>query len=265
MTKFRVILEYDGTLYHGWQFQKGLATVQGCVEQTLERILGTPTRVYGSGRTDAGVHARGQVAHFVADWSHSPGDLHRACNALLPPDVSVRSVAPVADDFHARHSASAKTYSYRILNRPYRSALLRSISWHVPGKLDDSLMNQAASVLVGSHDFASFGSPTDGTSSTVRRILAAQWVRDSAAQTLVFTIRGTGFLRYMVRCLVGTMVPVGRGKITPTDFGGILESRDRARAGPSAPPQGLCLESVEYASADGTIWSSRQEETPVNP
>ena len=126
-------------------------------------------------------------------------------------------------------------------------------------------MNQAARVLVGSHDFASFGSATDGTSSTVRRILAAKWVRDSGAQTLIFTIRGTGFLRYMVRCLVGTMVPVGRGKIPPTDFGGILESRDRARAGPSAPPQGLCLESVEYAAADGTIWSSRQEETPVNP
>ena len=126
-------------------------------------------------------------------------------------------------------------------------------------------MNEAAGMLIGSHDFAAFGSATDGTRSTVRRILGARWVRDEAAGTSTFTIRGTGFLRYMVRCLVGTMVPVGRGKITPEDFGRILQSRDRARAGPSAPPHGLCLESVEYAAADGTIWSSALDGAPVGP
>jgi tRNA pseudouridine38-40 synthase len=263
MTRFRVVLEYDGTLYHGWQFQKGLATVQGKVEETLERILGAPVRVYGSGRTDAGVHAEGQVAHFTADWAHGPDDLHRACNALLPPDISVSALAPVADDFHARHSATAKTYRYCILNRPFRSALLHSRTWHVPFELDLSMMSEAARLLVGTHDFAAFGSATDGTGSTVRRIPEARWVRDNAREMLFFSVRGTGFLRYMVRCLVGTMVPVGRGKITPEDFRQILESRDRGRSGPSAPPQGLCLESVEYRAADGTIWSSGRKPAPV--
>jgi len=246
MNKFKAVVEYDGTSYHGWQLQKDLPTVQGQMEKALERILGTPTRVHGAGRTDAGVHAKGQVAHFIANWSHPPEELGRACNAMLPQDINVRSVEHAAEDFHARHSASSKTYVYRILNTPLRSPLLRLYSWHVPYALDTRLMETATTHLVGSHDFAAFGQPTDGTPSTVREILHAVWDREPIDGLLGFSICGTGFLRYMVRSLVGTLVLVGSKKIRPEEFREILQSRDRSRSGPTAPPHGLCLKSVQY-------------------
>jgi tRNA pseudouridine38-40 synthase len=245
MTKYMAVVEYDGTAYHGWQLQKDLPTVQGAVEVALERIVGVPTRVHGAGRTDAGVHAVGQVAHFSALWNHSPADLLRACNALLPPDVSVRSLRVASEGFHARHSARSKTYVYSILNRPFREPIQRLYSWHVPHHLDSSSMKHAANHLVGTHDFAAFGQATDGTPSTVRQMLSA----DTSTQEdgfLRITIRGTGFLRYMVRSIVGTLVLVGRNKITPDEFRAILASCDRSRSGPTAPPHGLCLEAVEY-------------------
>jgi tRNA pseudouridine38-40 synthase len=246
MKKFVALLEYDGTCYHGWQLQSGVPTIQEALESALERILGKATRVHGAGRTDAGVHATGQVAHFVADLRHSEQDLQRACNALLPDDITVISVRSAAADLHARHSALSKTYTYCILNRPLRSSLARAYSWHVPQLLDLAAMERAAQLLVGSHDFAAFGAPTDGTPSTVREILEAFWQRDDAGETLRFTIRGSGFLRYMVRSIVGTLVPVGLGKIEAQEFLSILESRDRSKAGPTAPPHGLFLEWVEY-------------------
>ncbi|MBI4965699.1 MAG: tRNA pseudouridine(38-40) synthase TruA [Desulfomonile tiedjei] len=248
MNKFKAVVEYDGTAYHGWQLQKDLPTIQGQMEKTLERIVGKATRVHGSGRTDAGVHAVGQVAHFSTDWSHTPEELWRACNALLPPDIAVRSLEHAADDFHARHSAHSKTYVYQILNRPLRSPLLRLYSWHIPLPLDSSLMAAAAAHLVGSHDFAAFGSPTDGTTSTVREVLLARWDGNASHCILEFTICASGFLRYMVRSIVGTLVMVGRKRIQPEDFLHILESCDRSQSGPTAPPHGLLLKSVEYES-----------------
>lgn len=249
MKKFRAVVEYDGTAYHGWQLQKDVPTIQGQMEKTLERILGTPTRVHGSGRTDSGVHAVGQVAHFISNWSHHAEELCRACNALLPEDITVRSLEHAAEDFHARHSARSKTYVYRILNLPLRSPLLRLYSWHVPFPLDCDLMQAAAAHLVGTHDFAAFGAATEGTPSTVREVLQAAWHRDEIGGLVLFTVCATGFLRYMVRSLVGTLVLVGRKKIKPEDFLEILESRERSRSGPTAPPQGLCLESVQYDKA----------------
>jgi len=246
MNKFKAVVEYDGTAYHGWQLQKDLPTIQGQMEKALERILGISTRVHGAGRTDAGVHAVGQVAHFIADWSHPSTDLLRACNAMLPQDITVRSLEHAADDFHARHSAHSKAYVYRILNVPLRSPLLRFYSWHIPYLLDSDLMQVATTHLAGSHDFAAFGAPTDGTPSTVREVLRARWDIDHDDGLLQFTICATGFLRYMVRSLVGTLVFVGRRKIRPEDFMKILESRDRSKSGPTAPPHGLCLKSVEY-------------------
>ncbi len=256
MKRYRATVEYDGTSYHGWQLQKNLPTVQGTLEQTLARILGITVRVHGAGRTDAGVHARGQVIHFDAEWSHPPEALQRGWNALLPRDVAVRDLCPAHDGFHARHSARCKTYKYYILNRTLRSPLHRLHAWHVPFPLDLTAMEEAAAVLKGVHDFAAFGSPTDGTPSTVREILHAGWESDPTEGMLIFTVCGTGFLRYMVRSLVGTLVLVGSGKINPVQFREILASRDRAGAGPTAPANGLCLESVEYGFADSTVRSS---------
>lgn len=247
MPKYKAVLEYDGTDYHGWQLQKDLPTVQGAIESVLATILRVPTRVHGAGRTDAGVHARGQTAHFLADWRHGPEKLLRACNALLPPDISVRRLHETCEDFHARHSARAKTYVYSILNREISSPLHRLYTWHVPHALDAALMQEAANHLPGTHDFAAFGSPTDGTASTVREIIEAR-IESCASDMLVFTITGTGFLRYMVRSLVGTLVEVGKGKMRPLDFLCVLQSGDRSTAGPTAPARGLCLHSVHYES-----------------
>lgn len=256
MKKFMAVIEYDGTQYHGWQLQKDLLTVQGCLELSLERILGRPARVYGAGRTDAGVHAIGQVAHFSSDWSRSLGELHRGWNALLPDDIGVRRLALVPEDFHARHSARSKTYSYRILNQPLRSPLIRHYCWHVPQILSLSSMEAAAVSLLGVHDFAAFGSPTDGTPSTVREILDARWHRHESEGILTFSVRGTGFLRHMIRSLVGTLVRVGRGKMTVPDFSRVLQSCDRSQAGPTAPAHGLRLDSVDYPELNGATWSS---------
>lgn len=246
MPKYKAVVEYDGTAYHGWQLQKDLPTVQGELESTLERILRIPTRVHGAGRTDAGVHARGQVAHFFAEWRHPIEKLQRGCNSLLSPDVSIHSLEPASDEFHARHSAVSKTYVYTILNRSVPSPLLRLYSWHIPLALDGSLMAEAAAHLLGTHDFATFGAPTDGTPSTVRQILATGIEGGTEEGTVLFTIQGTGFLRYMVRSLVGTLVDVGRKRLKPADFREVLRSRDRSMAGATAPPQGLCLQSVQY-------------------
>lgn len=263
MKKFMAVVEYDGTNYHGWQLQKDLPTIQGSIELALVRILGTPTRVHGAGRTDAGVHAIGQVAHFSADWPHSTEELRKGCNALLPEDIVLRRLEPASDDFHARHSARSKTYEYRILNLPIRSPLQRLYAWHVPYQLELQLMDRATSHLIGSHDFAAFGSPTDGTPSTVREVLEARWETAGSHGATCFTIRGTGFLRYMVRAIVGTLVMVGKGKTTPEEFNEILMSCDRSRSGPSAPPHGLCLVSVDYDNsvrADSTaLWKSAKE------
>ena len=244
------LVEYDGTNYHGWQLQKGVPTIQGSMELALERILGTPTRVHAAGRTDAGVHAKGQVMHFFSTWSRSLQELERGCNALLPADIAVHGLRQAPEAFHARHSARAKTYRYHVLNRVLRSPLQRLYALHVPNAMDLEAMQKAAEYLEGTHDFAAFGAPTEGTPSTVREVLKAQWDASPTEGVVNFSIHGTGFLRYMVRSLVGTLLLVGTGKISPQEFQAILQSRDRSRSGPTAPPQGLCLVSVDYDRDD---------------
>jgi len=255
-------VEYDGTLYHGWQLQPGLPTVQGELEKVLWRLSGKLIRVHGAGRTDAGVHALGQVAHFQTDWSGTSDQLQRACNALLPKDVLIRCLEPVHSEFHARHSALSKIYRYRIMNQPLRSCFSRNYAWHIHEYLDADKMNEAANHLLGSHDFAAFGSPTDGTDSTVREIFAARWERErDDSGFLQFTVRGSGFLRHMVRSIVGTLVMVGRGKITQQDLKAILISRDRSNAGQTAPAHGLFLDRVLYRedpSSDQNATACRQ-------
>ncbi len=251
MNKFLAIIEYDGTTYHGWQLQKDLPTIQGCLEASLERIVRTSVRVNGAGRTDAGVHAIGQTAHFVASWERSSVELQRACNALLPRDIVVRRLEHAPDDFHARHSAHSKTYEYSILNSPLRSPLMRAYSWHIQQPLDVTSMSLAAAHLLGSHDFASFGSPTDGTPSTIRRMFEASVRKQD--DMIKFAITGSGFLRYMVRSIVGTLVTVGLEKLTPEDFSAILNSCDRSTSGPTAPPHGLCLKRVHYECIEDAL------------
>lgn len=252
--RFKIILEYDGTGYHGWQRQAVDVTVQQKVEDALKVLTGRAITVHGSGRTDAGVHALAQVAHFTAITRLYPEDILKGLNGLLPTDIMVKSCSEASADFHARKSAKRKTYAYHIINRPIRSALLRNHSWHIKRSLDIEAMNKAASFLVGTHDFASFESTGSPRATSVRTIFSASFSKDGGIMAtgspadgmLIFTIAADGFLRCMVRNIVGTLVEAGFGKIAPEEIPIILAARDRCKAGPTAPPNGLFLVEVVY-------------------
>lgn len=246
MPNFRFILEYDGTDFDGWQQQGTRRTVQGCVASALETIVGAPVKLRGSGRTDSGVHAEGQVANARLDTRIDVGSLRRALNANLPDDVVVREVEVVADDFDARRRARSKHYVYRVWNHPVRSPLRVRHAWWVRGALDVEAIRKASPALVGRHDFASFQGAGSAVKTTVRTLARAD-VRGGPRGEIVFDFEGDGFLRYMVRNLVGTLVDVGRGVREVGDIPGIVEARDRAAAGPTAPAHGLTLVSVDYS------------------
>lgn len=237
------VIEYDGTDYLGFQWQAKGRTIQGEVERALAEVTRTETRVVGAGRTDAGVHAVGQVISFVPRWKHSLPELQRAMNALLPGDIAVRQVAWVADDFHPRFSAVSREYRYTILNQPFRSPLARRFAYHYPRPLDVEVMARAAKCLVGSHDFAAFGRPPQGDN-TVRRVYRAGCTRQE--QFIHFDIVANAFLYRMVRNIVGTLLLVGVGDLSPEEFEEILRAKDRRKAGPTAPAHGLCLMRVNY-------------------
>ncbi len=246
MEKLKAVIQYDGTSYCGWQFQPDMPTVQGEIERVLSQLAQTHTRVYGAGRTDSGVHAIGQVAHFSLTWRHDIQKLQKGLNSLLPRDIAVSRLEKAPSDFHARHSATSKTYVYSVFNEPCKSPFHRFYSCHIPQKLDVDLMKQASTAIIGTHDFAAFGSPTDGTPSTVRQIYSAQWTINNDKKLLLFTIRGSGFLRYMVRTIVASLIRVGKREISPSQMRVILESKDRSLAIGKAPACGLCLELVDY-------------------
>ncbi len=244
MATFKLTIEYDGTAYAGWQRQPDQPTVQAAVEAALQRITQTYIPVIGAGRTDAGVHALGQVASFRTDKTLSVEAWVRALNALLPKDISVRSALHVADDFHARYSARGKLYEYRILNQVERSALGRDRAWHIRRQLDLAAMQEATSLFMGRHDFSSFqGSPTDNENPVcdLRRLEIKQ------EQTLIrIEAQADRFLKQMVRAIVGTLVEVGQGKRSPKSVKEILEAKDRRVAGVTAPAHGLYLVRVDY-------------------
>lgn len=202
------------------------------------------TRVIGAGRTDTGVHAVGQVVAFRVHWRHSLAELERAWNALLPADVAVRKVEPAPEGFHPRFSARSRRYRYTIWNGLGRSPLHRRYAWMYSAPLDEGLMNQAAQFLIGEHDFAAFGEPPQGENS-VRRVYHANWIR--CGDLLQFDVEANAFLKRMVRNLVGALARVGRGEVPPEWVREVLESRDRARCAPPAPPCGLCLMEVVYS------------------
>lgn len=246
---FRLTLEYDGTDFAGFQLQgKGERTIQGVLEQTIVRLSGEPAvRVHGAGRTDAGVHATGQVAHFETNWRVPVERLALALNTELARDLVVRCAEPAGPGFHARYSATSRTYRYVVLNRPAPSALLGRFALHVERPLDVAAMQAAASRLVGVHDFAAFGRPDAPGKSTVRHVtrLDVRAWRDC----VLISVRGNAFLRSMVRAFVGTLLRAGTGAITPQSVDELLLSRDRARCPMIAPAHGLCLVRVDY---DGT-------------
>jgi len=243
--KFRITTEYDGTAYHGWQRQKSDRSIQSEIEKALTVMTRQRVTLAASGRTDAGVHALGQVAHFTCDTTLLPEAFFLGLNSLLPDDIVIKSCEAVAATFHARYDAKRKTYRYRILNRKVPSALDHRYVWHIRKKLLIENMQAATEHVIGKHDFKAFEGAGSPRSSTVRNIFRAELSKKKDG-CLNFEIEGDGFLRYMVRNIVGTLVEVGRGKITPQEFKAILESRDRSRAGATAPPQGLFLVSVAY-------------------
>lgn len=241
--RFRVVVEYDGTDYHGFQRQRELPTIQGEIERALYTIVGSKTTVLGAGRTDSGVHAFGQVIAFDLGWKHSPQALKRALNARLPADIAVADLSETSETFHPRYSAIRRTYEYRIYNAPDRSPIHRRSSWHVRQPLDLELMNRAAEKLIGVNDFATFGQPTIGPSS-IRQVYRAEWRKQDGL--LKFYIEANAFLYRMVRSIVGSMKCVGERAWSMKEFEAAFEARERSRSGQTAPPHGLFLLTVTY-------------------
>lgn len=239
----RATVAYDGTDFLGFQWQARGRTVQGILEGALARVSQQSTRVVGSGRTDRGVHARGQVIAFHLAWRHSLGDLQRALNAVLPDDVAVLDVSPAPEGWHPRFSALRRHYRYTVLNQPLRSPLDRRYAHLVTRPLEMDALQAGAAWLVGEHDFAAFGRPTYGEG-TVRQVFSAGWRRDGP--WFIFDIVGNAFLRGMVRSMVGALLQVGQGLWPPDQVKSLLESSDRSLAAPPAPACGLCLMRVDY-------------------
>ncbi len=242
---FKLIIEYDGSGFHGWQRQQKDRTVQATIEKALAVMTRETVTLIGSGRTDAGVHALGQVASFRTRSRLDAEAFFNGLNGLLPDDVVVRACDPMPDAFHARFDVKSKRYRYHILNRPIAPAVGRQFVWYIRRPLDTATMAQAAGALLGTHDFKAFegtGSPRDHTIRTV----TDSTVTATAGGNLNYDIEANGFLRFMVRNIVGTLVEVGLGKVAARDIQEILQSKDRSRAGATAPPHGLFLLNVTY-------------------
>jgi tRNA pseudouridine38-40 synthase len=243
---FRFTLEYDGTYFEGWQAQgEGRRTVQGELEAALGRVTGRRYRIAGAGRTDAGVHAEGQVASTVLDTRLTPAELQRALNAVLPPDVAVASLEIVSDAFHARRDARAKLYRYAVWNNAVRSPRRERTHHAVAAPLDLEAMRAAAKSLLGTHDFAAFQAAGSSVRTRVRTLTRLD-LEGEAGWEVFFWVQGSGFLRHMVRNLVGTLLEVGLGRRPPEDVARVLARKERLAAGPTAPARGLSLVRIDY-------------------
>lgn len=239
-----LVVQYDGTAYSGFQIQPNGPTIQANLEQSLTTLLGETVKVIGASRTDAGVHACGQVVTFTTENVIPVDRLVPALNALLPQDIACVVAKEVSQDFHPQYLATRKRYSYRILNRPLRSPFLGRYTWHVRQPLDIGAMREAGRYLVGEHDFAAFCAAGGSAKTSVREIYGLDLLHD--ADVIEVQIEGNGFLYMMVRIIVGTLVEIGLKKMPPTRMREILASKDRCQAGATAPPQGLTLVRVEY-------------------
>lgn len=259
LQNWKLVLSYDGTDFHGWQVQPGLKTIQGALSKALQHISGENILPQGSGRTDAGVHAEAQVTSFMMAAPLPPENLRRALNRVLPDSIRVLDASHVPPDFHARYSAIAKTYAYRILLCPEDASpcppTLARFWMPVRREVDTAAMHQAAATVLGEHDFASFAAvdpdlsqrnepDSEESRSTIRTIHHSAWTLDE--NRFIYTVRGNGFLHHMVRNLVGTFLDVGYGRIAASDIAKILAAKNRSSAGPTAPARGLWLMQVEY-------------------
>lgn len=242
--KYRITLQYVGTRYAGWQIQRNARTIQGVLRDQLSRLAGHPVTVVGAGRTDSGVHALGQVAHFWFPLKPSIPDLRRTLNALLPWDIRVMRLTKADPAFHAQKHALKKRYEYRILTADVVPPFLHARVCHLPAKIDLEAMQQAAAILRGRHDFSSFAAAASRVRSHVRSVYLSEFRR--RGHRLTYRVEADGFLHHMVRNFVGTLTEVGLGKRRPSDVRDLLEVRDRTQAGPTAPAEGLYLVKIWY-------------------
>lgn len=247
MARYQAGVAYDGTDLWGFQRQAVGRTVQGELESALSRLGWSGQSIWGAGRTDTGVHAVGQVVVFELEWRHSLAALLSALNANLPHDIAVQTVSECAPDFHPRYRARGRRYRYTIYNAPVRSPLYERYAWQVgPQRLDGAALQAASALLVGRHDFATFGTDPDQGNNTVRTVSQALWQADPAEPLWYFDIQAEAFLYRMVRGLVGALKWVGEGALSVAGFEARLAARDRHQCPPLAPPQGLCLMEVLY-------------------
>jgi tRNA pseudouridine38-40 synthase len=244
MRNIKLLIEYDGSQYAGWQRQQNAVTIQEKIEKALLKLTGERLSIIGSGRTDSGVHARGQVANFITSSRIPPERFAYALNALLPRSIRIIGSEEVDEDFHAQFSAVGKKYKYSMIVSPHGTAIGHQYLHHIYVPLDIRAMKEAAKHFIGTHDFAAFMAAGSPVKSTVRTIYDTDLVWDEPY--LYFSVTGNGFLYNMVRIIVGTLIDVGKGKINQNSIPDILASRDRRRAGPTAPPNGLSLEEVYY-------------------
>jgi tRNA pseudouridine38-40 synthase len=242
MQNYLLVLSYDGTDYHGWQVQPGRPTIQGALQDALARLAGTKVPVIGAGRTDAGVHAMGQAASFKASLTLSDGELFKALNAILPSDIRIGAVRRMPPSFHALRDAKGKVYRYRIRLSPVISPFDLRYALHWPYPLDIGGMRKAAALFVRRADFSNFSSNRERH--PVREVTRSELRR--RGDELSYTIEAKGFLRFMVRAIVGTLLEVGRGRLAPEEIDGLFAARSRTTSSPTAPARGLCLERVVY-------------------
>lgn len=245
MRNIKLTIEYEGTDYCGWQWQAGLPTVQGAVLDGIRKLIGADVELSGSSRTDAGVHALGQVANFKTESGISLYNVQRGLNFHLPEDITIRQVEEAPLEFDSRHDSKAKTYIYKIVNRPQRPAMLRRFAWHVWKPLDIERMAEAASHIIGEKDFASFMAADAQVRHSMREVYAIQ-IRRGNEGLVEIEVIGRAFLRHMVRIMAGTLVEVGIGRIHPDAVAHIIAAQDRRRAPRTAPAHGLTLIKIEY-------------------
>lgn len=248
MKNIKIVVEYDGTAYHGWQSQRNAVAIQDVIEAALENLTGEEIKLTGSGRTDAGVHAFGQVANFRTSSSIPPQKISYALNGVLPRDIVVKHSREVKAKFHSRYDAKAKKYKYIILNSEFPTVFMRDRAWHIRTPLDCDAMREALKGFLGTHDFSSFMSSGSSVESTVRTVFSTCLHEDG--ECIEVEVTANGFLYNMMRIIVGTLVEVGTGEAQPGEIPGIVESGKREKAGITAPAHGLYLVKVYYDSPE---------------